>query len=211
MRLKNYTLGFSFAGLGLYGLQLLPNIIWMLAPPIDNVLSKNSSAIPVLNVIEALFGILTVAVLVLVRNKADGRNGRIYIMFAALFLAGYYIAWILYYQGVVSPWLLIAGIAAMPPLYFLLAGLWMKNYIVVIPCVIFGVTHIIITCSNYLKLQVFLGRSSVFAGFFAEMMRSASSNLGVLTSFNIFSQWAHAYCSLDSSDTRSTCPAHMRS
>ncbi|MHB8105886.1 MAG: hypothetical protein ACYDH4_00445 [Candidatus Cryosericum sp.] len=50
-----------------------------------------------------------------------------------------------------SPWLLIAGLAGMPPLYFFFAGLWMKNYVVLIPCTIFGIAHVAITCSTYSK------------------------------------------------------------
>ncbi len=150
--MKNYVFGFSLMGLMLYALQLLPNIIWILTPPANNVLTKNSSVYPILNIIEQVFGIMTVVLLILLINKGDGRNSNLYIGLAILFLVGYYIAWIFYYKGVVSPWLLITGIAAMPPLYFLFAGLWMKNYVALIPCVIFGVAHITNTCSNYLKL-----------------------------------------------------------
>lgn len=150
--MKNYVFGFSLIGLIFYALQLLPNIIWLLAPPANNVLTKNSSAYPILNIIEQVYGIMTVALLILLINKDVGRNSNLYIGLAILFLVGYYIAWIFYYKGVVSPWLLIIGIAAMPPLYFLFVGLWVKNYVVLLPCVIFGVIHITITCSNYLKL-----------------------------------------------------------
>lgn len=150
--MKNYKFGFSPTGLILYALQLLPNIIWMLVPPANNILAENTSAYPILNIIEQAFGITTVAMLILLINKGGGKNSKLYIELAILFLAGYYIAWIFYYIGVASPWLLIIGIAAMPPLYFLFVGLWMRNYAVLIPCVIFGVAHITITCSNYLKL-----------------------------------------------------------
>ncbi len=150
--MRNYAFGFSLVGLGLYALQLLPNVIWMLAPPANNVLTKNSSAYPILNIIEQVLGITTVAVLILVIDKGGGRNSSLYLGAAILFLLGYYVAWIFYYRGVVSPGLLILGIAAMPPLYFFFAGLWMKNYVALIPCVIFGVTHVAITCSTYLKV-----------------------------------------------------------
>lgn len=139
-------------GFILYILQLFPNIIWMLIPPTNNVLMGNSSIYPILNIIEQVFGIMTVALLILLINKGGKSNRKLYIILAILFLAGYYAAWILYYKGMVSPWLLIIGLAAMPPLYFLFVGLWMRNYVVLIPCVVFGVTHIAITCSNYLRL-----------------------------------------------------------
>lgn len=124
----------------------------MLIPPTNNVLMENSSVYPILNIIEQVFGIMTVALLILLINKGGKSNRKLYIILAILFLAGYYAAWILYYKGMVSPWLLIIGLAAMPPLYFLFVGLWMRNYVVLIPCVVFGVTHIAITCSNYLRL-----------------------------------------------------------
>ena len=150
-KVKKYRFGFSLAGLLLYALQLLPNILWMLAPPANNLLAKNSSPYPILNILEQVFGVATVALLILLINKGRGRNPKLFVGLAILFLAGYYLSWILYYQGVVSPWLLIIGIAAMPPLYFFFSGLWLKNYIVLIPCTIFGVIHIAITCSSYLK------------------------------------------------------------
>lgn len=149
--MKNYIFGFSLIGLILYAFQLFPNIIWMLAPPANNVLVKNSSVYPILNMIERVFGIMTVALLIMLLNKGGGSNNNLYLGLAILFLVGYYVAWVFYYKGVVSPWLLIIGLAAMPPLYFLFVGLWMNNDVVLIPCVIFGVTHIKITCDNYLK------------------------------------------------------------
>lgn len=109
-----------------------------------------SSAYKTLNIIEGLFGVLTVTLMIFLLNKGEGRNRNFYIGLAVLFLAGYYISWIFYYNGVVAPWLLILGIACMPPLYFFFAGLWMKNYVLLVPCAIFGVTHILITCMNYL-------------------------------------------------------------
>ncbi len=148
--MKNYVLGFSLVGLGLYALQLLPNIIWMVAPPANNVLTKNSSPYPLMNIVEGTFGILTVAVLILILRKGGQRGNGLFLGLAGLFLLGYYVAWFFYYRGVVAPWLLIGGIAAIPPLYFFFAGLWMKNYVALIPCVIFAAAHIFITCSTYL-------------------------------------------------------------
>ncbi|WP_334074094.1 MULTISPECIES: hypothetical protein [Paenibacillus] len=149
--MKNYGFQFSLIGLLLYALQLLPNIIWKLVPPANNVLTKNSSAYNILNIIEGLFGVITVILMVVLIGKVEGRNSNLYIGLAMLFLAAYYISWIFYYNGVVAPWLLILGIASMPPLYFFFVGLWMKNYVLLVPCAIFGMTHILITCMNYLR------------------------------------------------------------
>ncbi|AWB42966.1 hypothetical protein DCC85_01125 [Paenibacillus sp. CAA11] len=149
--MSNYSLKFSLLGLLVYALQLLPNIIWKLAPPANNVLTKNSSPYNILNIIEGLFGMITVILMIVLISKGEGKSSSLYIWLAIIFLAAYYISWIFYYSGVVSPWLLILGIAAMPPLYFFFAGLWMRNYVLLVPCAIFGVVHILITCSTYLK------------------------------------------------------------
>lgn len=142
---------FSPLVLALYALQLAPNLVWIAAPPANNVLATNRSKIPVLNWIEVVFGISTVALLIVSVNAGETKSGHLFIALAVLFLAAYYISWILYYRGMVSPWLLIIGMAATPPLYFLCLGLWMQNYVVVVPCVIFGVTHVAITSDNYLR------------------------------------------------------------
>lgn len=149
--MNNYTFGFSLTGLTLYVLQLLPNLIWLLVPPANNILAKNSAIWPALNMLEKVCGILTVALLILLINKGGQRNSNFYLGLAMIFLLGYYLAWIFYYKGIVSPLVLIVGIAAMPPLYFLLVGVWLRNYVALIPGVVFGVVHVVITCLNFLK------------------------------------------------------------
>ena len=121
-KVKTYAIGISLTGLLLYILQLLPNILWKFAPPANNVLAQNASASQVLNFIEGFLGMMTVVLLVFLVRKGVERNSNVYVVLAILFLAGYYISWILYYNGVVDPWLLIAGLAAMPPLYFFFSG-----------------------------------------------------------------------------------------
>jgi hypothetical protein len=148
-QIKSFNIRFSLVGLLLYGLQLLPNIIWKLAPPANNVLSQNASSSNILNFIEGFFGMVTVILMVVNIGRSIERGSNIYIGFAFLFLALYYLSWVLYYSGIVSPWLLILGIAAMPPMYFFFSALWMNNYVLLVPCVIFGVAHIVITSSNY--------------------------------------------------------------
>lgn len=104
-----------------------------------------------MNRIEIFSGVLTVALLIMPINQGHENGHILFLTFATIFLALYYLAWIFYYQGVVSPWLLVLGLAAMPPLYFLALGFWMKNYLMLIPCTIFGIAHITITRNNFWK------------------------------------------------------------
>jgi hypothetical protein len=68
---------------------------------------------------------------------------------AAFCLVGYYAAWICYYSGVADPWIFVS-MAVLPSIYFILVELMLKNYIALIPSMIFGITHITITCINYI-------------------------------------------------------------
>jgi hypothetical protein len=86
--------------------------------------------------------------LILLVNKNGEKSSIFFLGLAALCLALYYLAWIFYHQGVVAPWLLVGGLAAMPPVYFIFLGLWLKNYPLLISSVIFGITHIAITYAN---------------------------------------------------------------
>jgi hypothetical protein len=148
-----YVIAFSLVGLLLYALQLLPNIIWLAMPPANDVLKHNSSPHAAVNLVEQIFGIATAALLIIVITRAgtEGTNSSWLLFCAAVFLAGYYTAWVLYYQGNVSAWLLVFGIAAMPPLYYFFVASWMKDYPALVPCVIFGIAHIAITWSNYMR------------------------------------------------------------
>ncbi len=149
--LGGYVIAFSLTGLFLYALQLLPNIIWLVAPPANDVLKHNSSPHAALNLVEQVFGIATVALLIVVirRPGTQGHNSAWLLLGAGVFLAGYYAAWVLYYRGNVWSWLLVVGIAAMPPLYYFFVASWMKDYLALVPCVVFGIAHVTITWSNY--------------------------------------------------------------
>lgn len=148
--MKRYKIGVSPAGLIVYALQLLPNLLWLAAPPANDALARNSSPVPLWNILEGIFGAATVALLILLVPRDGGRRSRLFLWAAAAFLLGYYAAWALYYGGNVSPALLILGLAAMPPLYFLSAALRLKNDAAALPCAVFGAIHIAITCSTYL-------------------------------------------------------------
>ena len=146
-------IAFWLVGLLLDALQLLPNILWLVTPPANDVLRHNRSPHAVLNLVGQVFGIATVALLIIVVSRAgtQGRNRSLLRVCAAVFLAGYYAAWVAYYRGNVSPRLLVLGIAAMPPLYYFFVASWMKDYLALVPCVVFGIAHIAITWSNYVR------------------------------------------------------------
>ena len=146
---KRYGFGFSWKGLVIYLVQLAPNIVWMLAPPANDVLTLNSSPYPFWDIVEHTLGVFIVVSLILVVSKSGGRSP-VFLGAAALMLAAYYVSWVFYYHGAVNPWLLIIGMAATPPLCFMFAGLWLKNDIAAAVSLVFGAVHVGITCGTYL-------------------------------------------------------------
>lgn len=150
--MKQYRFGFSSEGLFAFLLAMLPNIIWALIPPANDVLSINRIVFPVWDVIASISQWLMIAALAVLINQSAIKEQRTKMLIgsAALCLAGYYLFWILYYTGVINLWLFV-GMAVLPTAYFLLVALWLKNYIAVIPAALFGVIHITLSCITYFK------------------------------------------------------------
>lgn len=149
--MKNYRIGFSIKGLLIMMLVMIPNIIWVFVPPANNPLAYNSTTYPIFDIIENGSQIVMFIVLILLvrKDKNGDGNAKIYLGLASLFLACYYVLWVMYFAGRIYP-LALVGMALFPPLYYFFVALWIRNRIALIPCVIFGLTHIVITCSNYL-------------------------------------------------------------
>lgn len=143
---KQLRFGFSPGGLFAFVLVMLPNILWMLAPPPNDPLAANSAP-AVVDALEHASQWVLVAALVLLVSREKGR--RFFLAAAAVLLAGYYGFWTAYYLGFSAPWMLV-GMAVFPPLFFCLTALRLKNFIALFPAVVFGVLHTAVTCINYL-------------------------------------------------------------
>ena len=147
---KRYRIGLCGWGLAVYLLQILPNLIWMLWPPENDVLSQNTSPYLGLELSEKISGVLLAAGLILLKRQLSSRNHPVFLFLSIGFLCGYYAAWGCYFAGMVQPWLLVAGLAAMPPLCFAACAVWLRNGLVLFPCALFAVVHVTITCQTYL-------------------------------------------------------------
>lgn len=151
--MKNYRLRFSIKGFVAFSLIMIPNIIWMIIPPANDILAGNSSVRSILNIIMNASQWLMVGLLIALTNKTGSNRiqSKLIIIAAAFCLASYYILWGFYFIGLVNPWFLV-GMAVFPSIYFIFVELWLRNFIAIIPSVVFGITHIAITCFNFLKL-----------------------------------------------------------
>lgn len=150
-KLGRYKFGFSWKGLVLYLLQALPNIFWVTMPPTNDVLVANADPYPVLDIAEYILGISIIFLLVLLCNQdsSPSKYARLYRALAVAFLLAYYVGWIFYYRGIVSPGLLIGVLVASPPIYFFFSGLWLKNHIVSVLSIPFLFFHVLLGFLNY--------------------------------------------------------------
>lgn len=141
--------GFSLVGLVVVVLQQIPGIIWALRPPKNDPFAQNSGTLLV-EILEKTFGIATILLLVIVFSRVSLLPGLSTAFLAGTFvvLAAYYALYVLYYCGVTSLPVLL-GMAAFPPLCFLLLALHQGNYPALVTSVVFGAVHVGLT---YTKL-----------------------------------------------------------
>ena len=141
--------GFSSVGLLVVALQQAPGIVWAIHPPEDDPFSRNSGS-PVIEVLEKTFGIASLVLLVVVfaRVPVPPTLAALGLVGAFLVLAGYYLLYVLYYRGVTAVPVLL-GMAAFPPLAFLLLGLFQGNWPAILTSLVFGVVHVSLTYVNF--------------------------------------------------------------
>lgn len=101
--IKNYSLGFDIYGLLLFLVIMLPNFVWFAVPAANDVL-RTGSVTPHVDAIASVFQIMLVAALCIVINK----HRRVPMRKAAfrgiaILIALYYLGWLLYYVGLISP------------------------------------------------------------------------------------------------------------
>lgn len=147
-----YQLGFSLYGLIAFILQELPYLPWLLWPPIDNPLANNIAATPLLGLLEQAGGIMAVALLILVIRKgtAKPKTKGIFFVAASMLLVAYYSCWICYFAGMTNGWLIVIGLSAVVPLYYMFISLWLKNYFALVASMLFFVGHTSSNIINYL-------------------------------------------------------------
>jgi hypothetical protein len=139
-----------FSGVGLIAvvLQQLPGIIWAVHPPKVDPFAQNSGP-AVVEVFEKTFGIGTVVLLVIVftRRPVPPTAVTVFATGAFVVLALYYGFYVAYYLGVtILPVLL--GMAAFPPLAFLLIALSQGNAPATVTSIVFGTVHVGLTYVN---------------------------------------------------------------
>lgn len=136
MKTKNYKIAFNFSAAALFALIMLPNIIWSFVPSQNDVL-RNPSCTQILDIFMSVFQYVMIAALCIIKNKNCKKFAfSSLIICSVVFVALYYVCWILYYCGIIGGVILI-GLCVFPCCAFLLYAVDRKNYFALIPALVF--------------------------------------------------------------------------
>lgn len=136
--INNYHLGFYLIGLLLFLLQEIPYMIMPFIKLKTNPIMEMKESFKVLNMLEKLFGTLSMIIMFFVITKGNNDIGFILMI---VFLLLNYIGWFIYFKGYQRNWVMLLFLVIMPPLYYMSIGIWKENIILIIISIIFLVIH----------------------------------------------------------------------
>jgi len=141
--MKN-NLKFNTFGLLLFIIVMLPNILWFIFPPQNDIL-RNESLTPITDTIAGIFQIILVGCLCFVNKKYVKK----YDLLSLICVAVYFLFWALYYCGIVNS-VVIFGLCIFPCLSFIFYEIRIKNWFALIATIIFSVLHLVYGIKNFL-------------------------------------------------------------
>ena len=145
---KSQYFGFWAIGVLLFAIQEIPYMIMpLLHLEINPIMNMPTNSL-FLDICEKVFGILSIAVMVLIVHK-DGKlfsvSSKSEIAFFSVsvgIIALNFIGWIMYFCGLQSVAVMIIFLFALPPLYYVFIGLWRKNYFLIAVGGMFFIVHL---------------------------------------------------------------------
>lgn len=144
--MMSYHFGFSWKGLIVFLLPMIPNFFYFLIPTSSVPGTTNSHL--TLNILEHGSQVMFIFLLIFVTRKQAPEILCPYTIGMAILLTLYFLLWILYFAGNINLVILL-GMAVLPVLYFIVAEMWLYNYLALIPTILFGIVHIIITYIDF--------------------------------------------------------------
>ncbi len=139
----DYSIGFSLKGLIVFLLPMIPNLFYFWLPKTRERMKITKKHL-VLDIVEhGCQGIFILLLIFLVSGKASPVQSPYTLLFGITLIL-YFVLWFFYFTGRKKLPILL-GLAILPVIYFILAEIWLYNFPAVIPTVIFGFAHVIIT------------------------------------------------------------------
>ena len=145
--LMHYYFGFSWSGFIVFLLPMIPNIFYFLIP-VSGISGNNVNKHLILDVLEHGSQAIFIFLLIFVIRKQTSEILYPYTIGMAIMLISYYVLWILYFSGKANLVILL-GMAILPVVYFVLAEMWLHNYLAIIATALFGIVHVIITYMDF--------------------------------------------------------------
>jgi hypothetical protein len=145
------NIGFSWKGLMIFLLPMLPNILFFICKDPNGSMAATNNHL-ILDIIEHGSQAIFIALLIFVVSKKDSPILCGYTIIMLISLLAYYGFWIVYFTAGTN-YILLMSMAIFPVVYFILAEIWLHNILAIIPTLIFGIVHIIITHINYSPLN----------------------------------------------------------
>lgn len=147
--IRKIKCGFSIYGLILFLIIMCPNFVWFFYPAPNDVLSSESITVTA-DMAASVCQVLLAAFLILFINTGAAKfniksKWMLCSMAAILF---YYIGWVLYYCGVTNAFVILVLCIA-PCLSFLFYEVDRKNWIAMIPTVLFTILHLYYGVVNF--------------------------------------------------------------
>lgn len=146
---KNYRLSFDPWCLLLFLLIMVPNLIWFIIPA-PNDLLRISSTVKLIDTIATVFQIIMLLSLCFFKNtKAKSFRLSLLLGLTIISCLLYFICWVLYYNSRINS-VIILGLAILPCLSFFLFAIDRKNWLALIPILIFTICHIASSLINFI-------------------------------------------------------------
>lgn len=147
--LKKYRLGFDIWGLVIFLTVMIPNFIWFAVPAPNDILRSESATI-IIDTIGSVCQVLLIGSLCFIINKERSKlRFSPLIIMAIICIVLYFAGWMLYYNGLTNP-LVIIFLTLPPCLAFIFFALDRKNITAVVPAVCFTVCHLIYGIVNFI-------------------------------------------------------------
>ena len=151
---SNQYLGFWLLGLVLFAIQEIPYMVMPLFKLKTNPIMNMTETSPCLDILEKLLGSLCIALMVFIANKdtsffeiGTGIQKIAFISMIVVLLLNF-IGWGLYFKGYQSIGIMMFFIVFLPPLYYILIGVWRQNWILVYTGIAFLFVHTIHVYKN---------------------------------------------------------------
>ena len=147
-------LGVWGLGLLLFALQEIPYMVMPLIPLETNPIMNMQETSAVLDLCEKILGSLCVALMTFVVHENASLfsvrepSEKLFFLLAAAVLAANFVGWALYFTGRQSVFVMMFFIVLLPPLYYVLIGLWRKNICLTVAGGLFLAVHFLHVLGN---------------------------------------------------------------